>query len=63
MHGLHKIFYFERKKVSCSIFTVFVRGYLSAAMFKCSILNDAGVLNPSQYAPTWTAYIYISSNA
>ena len=58
MHGLHNIFYFERKKVSCSIFTVFVCGYLSAAMFKYSILNDAWVLSPSQYGPTLIAYIF-----
>ena len=58
MHSLHNMFYSERKKVSWSIFTVFVCGYLSAAMFKCSILNDAGVLNPPEYAPTWIAYIF-----
>ena len=52
------MFYFERKKLSCSIFTVFVRSYLYAAMFKYSILNVAGVLNPLQYAPTWIAYIF-----
>ena len=51
------MFYSERKKVLCSIFTVFVHGYLSAAVFKCSILNDAGVLNPPEYAPTLIAYI------
>ena len=34
MHGLHKMCYFERKKKhSCSIFNVFVHGYLSATMF------------------------------
>ena len=52
------MFYSERKKVLCSIFTVFVHGYLSAAVFKCSILNDAGVLNPPEYAPTLIAYIF-----
>ena len=78
MHGLHNMFYFERKKYSYSIFTVFLRGYLFAAMFifffadflncffekalgnffvtKCSILDVPGILNPSQYAPTWIAY-------
>ena len=33
MHGLRNMFYFERKKETCGIFTVFVCGYLSAAMF------------------------------
>ena len=52
------MFYSERKKVLCSIFTVFVHGYLSAAMFKCSILNDAGILNPPEYA-TYMDCIYL----
>ena len=33
MHGLHDMFYFERKKTFMHILTVFVCGYLPAAMF------------------------------
>ena len=33
VHGLHKMFYFEREKHSCSIFTEFFCGNLSSAMF------------------------------
>ena len=65
MHGLHDMFYFERKKHSCSIFTIFFHGYLSTAMFilflsrfvaKCVILDVAGVIKSPPYTPTWTAY-------
>ena len=61
------MFYFQRKKHSSSIFTVFVCRYLPTAMFICfwkgiysclkySVLDVAGVLSPSQYALTWIAY-------
>ena len=33
MHGLHNMFYFERKKLTCSIFTIFVHECMSVAMF------------------------------
>ena len=33
MHDLHDMFYFERKKTFMHILTVFVCGYLPAAMF------------------------------
>ena len=60
------MFYFETKK-TWYIFTIFVCGYLSTSMFiyfgkaftlvtKFSVLDVAGVLNPSHYALTWIAY-------
>ena len=69
MHGLHNISYFEIGKHSCNIFIVFVRGNLSTQYFfsfsadfstvsffgYCSALDTAGVLNPLEYGPTWTA--------
>ena len=72
MHGLHNIFYFERKKHSCSIFTVFVGRHLSILQcslfflshffwktycnYKHPVVDATGVLNPPLYAITWIAY-------
>ena len=60
------MFYFERKKNLCSIFTVFVGGYLSTAVpifwkatnycHKILSLRCRRVLNPPQYALTKMAY-------
>ena len=40
MHGLHKMFYFERKKT----------------VTKCSTLGVTDVVNCPQYMSTWIAY-------
>ena len=40
MHGLHKMFYFERKKT----------------VTKCSTLSITDVVNCPQYMSTWIAY-------
>ena len=41
-HGLHNMFYFERKKISCSIVTVFVHGYClpQCSFFFLSIFSN-----------------------
>ena len=56
MHGLHSMFYFERGKHSCSIFTQCSVPFFVKALpivTKCSVLDVTGILKPLKYVPTW----------
>ena len=58
MHGLQNMFYFERGKHSCRIFTQFyvsIFGKPLPIVTKCSALDVAGVIKPLTHVPTWTA--------
>ena len=55
MHGLHSMFYFERGKHSCSIFTQCSVPFFGKALpivTKCSVLDVTGLLKPLKYVPT-----------
>ena len=59
MHGLHNMFFFFfKKKKGFMQYFYSICSWVFLAMFKCSILNVTGVLNPPQYTPTWIAYIF-----
>ena len=55
MHGLQNMFYFEREKHSCRIFTQFsvsIFGKLVPIVTKCSGLDVAGIIKPLKHVPT-----------
>ena len=55
MHGLQNMFYFERGKHLCGIFTqcsVSIFGKALPIVKKCSILDVAGVIKPLKHVPT-----------
>ena len=58
MHSLQNIFYFERGKHSCRIFTqcsVSIFGKVVHIVTKSSVLDVAGVIKPLKHAPKWNA--------
>ena len=58
MHGLQNMFYFQRGKHSCRIFTqcsVSIFGRALPIVTKCPALDVVGVIKPLKHVPTWTA--------
>ena len=55
MHGLQNMFYFERGKHSCRIFTqcsVSIFGRALPIVTKCPALDVVGVIKPLKHVPT-----------
>ena len=56
MHGLHSMFYFERRKHSFfEEYSVSILGKALPIVTRCSVLDVTGVLKPLKYVPTWIA--------